>query len=247
MVNVESDPFEVFVANLSIEEKAALSGFLDTYVTAERREQMGAILDSRTRHVALFIENIYQSHNTSAVVRSCDGFGFQDLHIVESDNESRINPDVTSGACKWVSMHSYKDSGGMTEKALNRLKTGGYTIAATSLREGCIALEELDLTKKTILCFGTEETGLSDAAHDAADVFVRIPAYGFTQSYNISVSAALCMSSIRRRLEASNVDWKLGKDERRDLYLSWLMKTANRGLALSKRFLANPDSMTGKY
>lgn len=90
MINVESDPFEVFVADLSLEEKAALSGFLDTYVTLERREQMEEVLDSRTRHVAMFIENIFQAHNTSAVVRSCDGFGFQDLHMVEPHHSTQF-------------------------------------------------------------------------------------------------------------------------------------------------------------
>ena len=241
------DVFQQFLQPLSDEQKAALTRYLETYVTEAKRKQMHEVLAHRTRHVALVLENVFQPHNAAAAVRSCECFGFQDLHVIELHNDYRINPDVTMGGCKWVSLHHHNKEAGDTTAVLSSLKEQGYKIAATSLRPGCVALEELDLTDPMAICFGTEEQGLSDEAHDLADVFVQIPSYGFTQSFNVSVSVALTLSSIRNRLEQSDIPWQLSEAEYEEFYLIWMMKTANRGHLLAKRFLEEAGAPKGIY
>lgn len=198
---------------------------------------METVLSHRTRHVAVVLENVFQPHNAAAAVRSCECFGFQDLHIIEETYNHEINTDVTMGGCKWVSLHHHKKEVGGTEPVLTQLKEAGYKIAATSMRPGCVPLEEMELKEPIALCFGTEEKGLSEEAHEMADMFVQIPSFGFTQSFNVSVSVALSLSSIRNRLEKSIIPWQIAGSDRDDLYLSWLMKTANRGILLARHYL----------
>ena len=237
--------YQEFLENLTSNEKSVLKPYLESYVTESKREQMHEVLRHRTRHVAVVLENIFQPHNAAAAVRSCECFGFQELHVIEESYDHVINPDVTMGGCKWISLHHHKKEEGGTVPVLTGLKKSGYTIAATSLRPGCVPLEELDLRSPLALCFGTEEKGLSEEAHELADVFVQIPSYGFTQSFNVSVSVALSLSSIRKRLEQSDLDWELSEEEAADLYLTWLMKTANRGLLLAKHHLNQASSPDG--
>lgn len=237
-----TDPeYQDFLDTLDGDQKAALAPYLESYVTESKREQMRSVLKHRTRYVTVVLENIFQPHNAAAAIRSCECFGFQDLHVVEERYNHEINPDVTMGGCKWLSLHhAPKEAGGIAPVLLN-LKKRGYRIAATSLRPDCVPLERLDLSQPLALCFGTEENGLSEAAHDLADLFMQIPSYGFTQSFNVSVSVALSLASIRNRLEASDIPWRLSEKDREDLYLTWMMKTANRGILLARHFLNNRD------
>lgn len=217
-------------------QKKNLTQYFESFVSYNKREQMHQVLAHRTRHVAVVLENIYQPHN-AATVRSCECFGFQDLHIIEAKTKHTINPNVTMGGCKWVSMHHHKKDIGGTVAVLKRLKASGFKIGSTSMRLGCVPLEELDLNQPIALCFGTEEKGLSEEAHDMADVFVQIPSYGFTQSFNVSVSVAQSLTSIRNRLEQSDLPWQLTPGDRLTLYLTWLIKTANRGLVIARNYL----------
>ena len=235
----KTDPAEIrrFLNPLTARQKDALTGYMEAFVSKNKRGQMHAVLEKRTRRVVIVVENVYQPHNAGAIVRTCDCFGFQELHVVERSYDFNISADVTMGACKWISLHKHAAAEGNLARVLNQLKSEGFTIAATSLREGCIELEDLALSKPLALCFGTEEKGLSEEAHELADVRVGIPSYGFTQSYNVSVSAALCMSSIRRRMESGEVDWQLSESEKADLYLTWLMQTTNRGVDIARNAL----------
>lgn len=243
--NTPDADFQAYINSLNVQQKESLTLFMESYVSESKREQMHEVLKHRTRHVAVVLENVFQPHNAAAVVRSCECFGFQDLHVIEESYNHVINPDVTMGSTKWVSLYHHKKEEGGTVPVLTGLKEAGYKIAAASLRPGCVPLEELDLNEPVALCFGTEEKGLSDEAHDLADVFVRIPSYGFTQSFNVSVSVALSLTSIRRRLEKSELAWRLSDADSEDLYLIWMMKTANRGMLLAKHHLNQGSSPDG--
>jgi tRNA (guanosine-2'-O-)-methyltransferase len=238
MASIVDEEFQSYLDTLSREQKASLKPFLETYISENKRQQMQQVLEHRTRHVSVLLENVYQPHNAAAAVRSCECFGFQDLHVIELSHDYAINPDVTMGGCKWISLHRHGSEDGGTGAVLQIMKQSGFKIAATSLRPGCISLDQLPLEEPLALCFGTEESGLSEEAHEQADVFVQIPSYGFTQSFNVSVSVALSLSSIRNRLEASDIDWRLNEGEAEDLYLTWMLKTANRGLALARHHVA---------
>ncbi len=205
--------------------KEQLIDYLLEHITAERQKRIEQVLVNRTRQVTVVLENVYQPHNASAVIRSCDCFGIQELHIIEKEYHYRVNKDVAVGASKWIDIFRYN---GMyldnSQYCIEHLKKEGYRIIAT-VPDSNHLLEDLAVDKKLALIFGTEEAGLSDLALKLADERVRIPMYGFTKSFNVSVSAALCLSQIVAKLHKSDVDWRLSEEEQRNLRLEWIKKT----------------------
>ena len=222
---------------MNVEQKQNLASYLGGFLTDHRRELINTVLAQRTRHISVLLENIYQPHNASAVLRSCDCFGVQDVHIVEDTYEYRVNPDIALGAWKWLSLHRHCEPDvNNTEHSLHQLRQQGYKVLATTLRPESVSLLDVDISQKMVLCFGTEENGLSELSHDMADQFVTIPMHGFTQSYNISVSAALCLFELTKRLRASDVDWQLPADEQLDLLIDWQVNSTKKGNALVRHF-----------
>ena len=212
------------------ETKSQLIEYLSSFVTDNKKQRIQQTLDNRTRFLTLVLEDIYQPHNASAVLRSCECFGIQDVHIIEQNNPYKVNPDVTLGAAKWLSLYRYrKPNVNNTIQCLENLKSKGYQIAAATLREDCIPLQSFELQQKTAICFGAEELGLTDIAHDLADVFVKIPMRGFTQSFNISVSAALFLFNLTEKLKQNNFAWQLTEEEKLDLTIEWLTKSIPHG------------------
>lgn len=242
--------------------KKDLAEWLAQFVTPQRNALIEKILNQRTRHFTAVLENIYQPHNASAVLRSCDIFGVQDVHIIEDRFEYTVNPDVAMGASRWLTLHRHGEpeplpKPGMrgmrayaqklanrpssTADCLNQLKQNGYTVVATSLRPGAVSLYELPISRPLAICFGTEETGLSDEAHDLADMFMTIPMHGFTQSFNISVSAALTFQKLTHELRQSSLAWQIPSEQRLDILLDWLVKSATRGDALARQFFRDRE------
>ena len=201
---------------------------LSPLITDERLEKLYAVLEKRTRFTSVIIENIYQSHNASAVLRTCDCFGVQDVYIIENSNEFEVNEDIALGAYKWLDIHHYNHAENNTTECVNKLKAQGYTIVATTPHTNDVNLEEFPIDKKFALMFGTELNGLSDIAMDMADVYMKIPMHGFTESFNISVSAAICMHDLTYRLRNSNVDWKLNEVEKEEILAKWLKSSVKR-------------------
>ena len=211
--------------------------YLSDFVTENRFKQFQRVLEHRTRYITVVLEDIYQSQNASAVLRTCDCFGVQDVHIIENSNEYNINPDVALGASKWLSLNYYNEKEQNTLDALNRLKQEGYRIIATTPHTDDIDLEEFDLSKgKTALVFGTELTGVSNVVMDNADEFMKIPMYGFTESFNISVSAAITLHHLIYKLKNSKVDWRLNEKEAGEILLNWLRKTIKKSDDIEKRY-----------
>ena len=194
--------------------------YLSQFALPRRVNLFRSRLAQRTRYLTVCLENIYHSQNASAVLRTCDAFGIQDVHIMENRNEYRINPDVSLGAEKWITLHRYSVP---TATALEQLRSAGYRIIATRPSEKGVALSEFDVTQgKCALIFGTELTGLSDEALDQADEFLHIPMRGFVESLNISVSAAIILHELSSKLRTHNVNWPLTEDDRDELMLHWL-------------------------
>lgn len=203
--------------------------YLKQFVSEERLRRFDEILDERTRHITVVLEDIYQAHNASAVLRSCDCFGLQDVHFIESRNRYKISTDVDMGASQWLSINRVPNQEKTnTIPFLKSLKEKGYKIVATTPHEKDCTLDKLSIDQKTALVFGTEIEGITDDVRSVADEFVRIPMYGFTESYNISVSAALCLYELTTRLRASGINYKLSPDEKQTLWLEWLMKSIKR-------------------
>ena len=202
---------------------------LENFLSPNRIERFESVLSNRTRHFTVAVENVFQSHNASAVLRSCDCFGLQDLHVIANKNQYSLSKDVAMGAQKWVDMFSYYEKENNTQDCIDHLKAQGYQIVATTPHTDDVLLPEFDVTKKSAFFFGTEITGLSDIVLDQADAFVRIPMYGFTESFNISVSAALLLHDVITRLHRSDVNWNLTPEEILDLKIDWSVKSIRSG------------------
>jgi tRNA (guanosine-2'-O-)-methyltransferase len=203
-----------------------LSGF----ITHRRRELFDRVLDYRTRYITVVLEDIYQSQNASAVLRTCECFGIQDVHIIENRNTYNINPDVVMGATKWLNLKKYHSLDYNTTEAINDLRDRGYRIVATTLNDKAVPLHRFNLhSGKCALFFGTELTGLTDPVLKEADEFLKIPLYGFTESLNISVSAAIILNQLTMNLHQSELFWRLSKDEREEQLVDWLKKSIRGG------------------
>jgi tRNA (guanosine-2'-O-)-methyltransferase len=220
-----------------------LTNYLKEFATEERWETITEVANKRTRHITVVIEDIYQPHNASAVLRSCDGFGIQDVHIIENNNEFDASSQVTIGADQWLSIHRYKQEGvNNTTTCLKKLMEQGFQIIATSPHENDIDLDELKVDQKTALVFGTELDGISETVKEMADGFVKIPMAGFSESFNISVSAAICLYDLTLHLRKSDLSWQLSDDELDLLKYEWLKRSIKAGEELEKQwFKNNPD------
>ncbi|MBI4946537.1 MAG: RNA methyltransferase [Bacteroidetes bacterium] len=214
-----------------------LVNYLSGFVTANRLKRFDEVLQHRTRHLTVVLEDIYQPHNAAAVLRSCDCFGIQDVHVIENKNKFEANPDVELGSLKWLTIHKYNSKEENTADSIAALKKNGYKIVVTSPHKNDCSIEELDITKKTALFFGTEMRGATPVAFEQADAFVKIPMVGFTESLNISVSAAISLFTLSSRLKKSKIDWKLSEEEETEIRLQWLRNTIQKPELLEKEFL----------
>lgn len=195
-------------------------------LTPKRRKKIETIAKERTKYITVVLEDVYQAHNISAVLRSCDGFGIQDVHIIEDRNPFIVTKEISKGASQWLSIERHKaKEGNDTAATFKKLRNEGYTIVATTPHKDDMLIEELPLDTKVALVFGTEFRGLSDYALKQADAYVKIPMYGFTESFNISVAAAISLYELTKRLRASSIDWRLTEEELLDLQLEWLATT----------------------
>ena len=191
--------------------------FLENILTDNRRERFLDVLAKRTKHFTLVVEDVFQMHNTSAVMRSCEVFGIQELNVIEQRYGKSIDKEIAMGAQKWVDINQY-DS---VSSCISSLKNKGYQIIATTPHENDCLLEDFDISKPSALFFGTERDGLSPEILEKADGFLKIPMVGFTESLNISVSAAIIIQDITNRLRRSNIDWKLTEEEILEKRLAW--------------------------
>ena len=201
--------------------KRKFLAYLEGFISENKKELFGKVIQNRTRHITVALEDIYQSQNASAVLRTCDCFGIQDVHIIENRYENSINPDVALGSTKWLNLERYKAEDNNTLGCFRSLRKKGYRIIATSPHRDDIMLADLDLGEKTALVFGTELEGLSQTALENADAFVTIPMYGFTESFNISVSAAITLHHLTEKLRTSEIAWKMTEEEMLDTRILW--------------------------
>jgi len=203
---------------------------------------METVLQNRTRHITVALEDIFQPHNASAVIRSCDCFGVQDLHIIENRNQYILNPNVTQGSSKWIDLIRHNQhSESNTEACYDTLKAKGYRIYATSPHATGLELNQVPIDEKVALVFGTELEGLTKTALDQSHGVVRIPMYGFTESFNISVCVALCLHTLIDKLHASKVNWRLSREELDEIRLSWYRRSVRNSDILEKEFRKNHE------
>lgn len=207
------------------------------FLSENKQDLFHQIIEQRTRYATVVLEDLYQPHNTSAVMRSCDCFGIQDVHIIETSNKWSRSPDVERGSTQWINIHRYKERDkNNTLECIQTLKAKGYKIVATTPHTE-MTINTMPMDEPVALIFGTERTGVSDDVLENSDYHIKIPMYGFTESFNISVAAAICMHMFRERLATSDVKWQLSEEEKINTMLHWCSKTLDRYEKYEKVFL----------
>lgn len=200
--------------------------YLEQFVSDKRRLLFKNVLEERTRHFTVAIEDIFQPHNASAVVRSCDVFGLQDVNVIENKYKFYASKKIAKGAQKWLNFSIYKQKNtNNTLDCISDLRKKGYKIIATTPHNESCLLQDFDISQKAAFFFGVEKAGLSKDVMDNADGFLKIPMVGFTESLNISVAAAIILQNVTERLKKSEVAWQLNQDEKAIIYLQWLEKS----------------------
>jgi len=198
-----------------------LLAYLESFVSEERKARFREVLSKRTNFITVVTEDVFQVHNTSAVIRSCDVFGIQTAHLIEERFGQRLDKNIALGAQQWVDVHSYKKA----SDCIKHLRSKGYTLVATTPDSGAIPLEDFAFKRPVALCFGTEKEGLSDEVMDQADIKFRIPMVGFTQSLNISVSAAIILQKLTQALRSSDHPWELTEEEKLMRQFDWTVRS----------------------
>jgi tRNA (guanosine-2'-O-)-methyltransferase len=210
--------------------------YLQSFVTDNKNELIASRLKERTRYLTVALEDIYEAHNASAVLRSADCFGIQDVHIIENTNYYELSQKVDLGSSKWLHLHQYREDHDNTTYCINQLKQKGYKIVATSPHADNVSLQDLPVDQPLALLFGTEKLGLSTNAMELADYHMNIPMYGFTESLNISVSAAICLQHLAQRIRTENIAWQLSDKEKSDLLNEWTRLCLKDPEGLERRF-----------
>ncbi|MDG2194435.1 MAG: RNA methyltransferase [Polaribacter sp.] len=210
--------------------------YLEGFVSDKRKATFLRVLDERTRHFTVVLEDIYQQHNSSAVVRTCDIFGVQDVHVIENKYSNKVSRHVAKGSQKWLSFHRYKNEASNTKNCLQHLRESGYQIVATTPHNESCLLHNFDITKKTAFVFGVEKEGVSEYTMEQSDGFLKIPMVGFTESLNISVAAAIILQEVTTKLRNSNLDWKLSAIEKETLYYEWVQKSIKSIKKITDRY-----------
>ncbi|PRX42813.1 TrmH family RNA methyltransferase [Salegentibacter salegens] len=213
-------------------QKTTLLDHLETFLTPRRISLFDKVIAERTNHFTVATQDVYQLHNTSAVIRSCEVFGIQNIHVVEERKPKRIDREIAMGAQKWVDVNRYSTS----KECIKELRAKGYQIVATTPYGESTALKDFDIEKPSAIFFGTEKDGLSDEILNEADCRLNIPMFGFTESLNISVSAAIILQSITSRLKSSEINWQLSEEDKISLKYEWL-----------KKCIKNSDSIIAQF
>ncbi len=224
-----------------------LINYLSAFITSERFELFEKVISQRTSYLTVVLEDIFQPQNASAVLRTCECLGIQHIHIIENRNKFTVDKEVVMGSVKWLNLHKYNQGKHNSLEAVKELKNKGYRIVATTPHQNDEFLPDFDLAKgKAAFVFGSELPGISETILNEADEFLKIPMAGFTESFNISVSAAIVMFYLTQKLrEQDHIPWRLTDREKDSIMLQWLRTTIKRSSLLEQRFLKE-RGITGK-
>ena len=213
-----------------------LINYLSQFAHDNRVELFNEKILERTDYITLVLEDIYHAQNTSAAIRTCDCFGIQTMHVIENRNEFNLHTGITLGSANWVDLIRYNEEENNTRTTLKKLKKEGYKIVATSPLADNKSLYDIELDKPLAIVLGNEHHGISEVVKEEADEFITIPMHGFTESFNISVSAAICLSELTTKIRKSEVDWKLSDIKKEEVLLKWYKNSIKKGEEIAEEF-----------
>jgi len=222
-----------FVDTLPFADVQQFIAALEAFTTDERRARLTTVIGDRLDAVTVVMDAPHDPHNGAAVVRSCDAFGVQRLHVVERREGFLSANSVSKGSERWVEVHAYRSA----KDAIERLRDEGRELLGTH-PTGELAPEDLRGIGKMALVLGNERDGISGELSSACTRAVRIPMRGFAESLNVSVTAAILLSHATAGRAGD-----LGSDERARLYLRALFFTLPRAPeVLAAQGLHLPDA-----
>lgn len=223
--------------NLDIDKQTQLITYLSEYLTESRKAKLEQVLSYRTRHFTVALEDINQEHNAGALMRTCDCFGIQDFYVIEDMNKLKVTKSISKGATKWIDREPYYEAKNNVKSCIDDLKQKGYQIVATTPNQASVTLLDFDIRPKSAFFFGTEQTGLSEEMLAEADVFLQIPMVGFSESLNVSVSAAIILSTLTQKLYQSDIKWQFSEVEYIEKKLEWIQKSIPNGEEIAKNMM----------
>lgn len=212
---------------------------LDALLTPERAAKYRAVLAQRTRRLTVVVEDCHDPHNATAVVRTCDAFGIQEVHVTTSRNSFKVNRRVSQGSHHYVDLHVHAD----IAAAYAHLRERGFRIWVSDLHsQARIGPQTLaaDLDQGPLaLVFGSEAEGVSRPAAEGADGCFLIPMVGFPQSLNLSVSVAVSIYALRGAALTAGTAGQLGEVEQAELYQAWVEERKGHAAHLLMRRATN--------
>ena len=227
------------LVNLSKSQKAELTAYMNTFMRDERRDKLNNVLDNRTTHFCVAMEDLFYERNSGAIIRTADGYGIQNIHVIEPRDsfKSKVTNIISKGAEKWVTKTQHDDIKNGAKMCIDELRSQGYQIVATTPHKDGHTIHDFDISKKSAFFLGAEKTGISDIVMEEADDYIAMPIYGFTESYNVSVANGILLHELINRLRNSDIDWHLSEEERNDLFLDWTMKSINSSDMIADKFM----------
>jgi len=249
------EPHGSLVAELIRKEPGTITRLLAPYLTETRKARIEEVLARRTAHVSVVLDDLYHEHNMSAVVRSMDAFGFQELHVIEIEHRFKANKGIALGSEQWISIYRHPSLRGCIE----RLRSEGRLILAADPPDAAgryapgtpsYELSEIPLSedRPIALVFGRERDGLHNELRLLCDAMFYIPLKGFVESLNVSVTAAISLHAMRSRLEEGmpRAAWQLPMDMRQYLKDLWYLRSLRRGEMILKEIIARKLPKKGR-
>lgn len=218
-------------------EQSEILSYFQQFLSDHKIQLFDEIAKERTRHITFVLEDLFHPHNASAVLRTSDCFGIQDIHMIENNHQFVNEKDISLGSAKWLSISHYNDLDTSSPRCFDQLREQGYTIAALSPHHDDVLIEDYPIEQKTAFVLGAEKNGLSDYSLNHADTYVKVPIHGFTESYNVSVTAAIVMHNSVQRLRKSSIDWKLTEEEQWAVKLAWTIRSIRSSQEILSHFL----------
>lgn len=209
--------------------------FLSRFMGQERFDTICRTTRLRTDYMTVCVENIFHPQNASAIIRSCEAFGLQNVHVVENLTDFRPNVNIVKGSDKWVDINHYpKDTS--TLEIIQKLRKNGYKIVAATPHEVDFTPQTLDISQPIALFFGTEKQGISKELEQNADNFIKIPMYGFVESLNVSVCAAIMIQTIMDRVRNSQINWQMSERKNKELLHRWMRYSVRDAERILQKF-----------
>ncbi len=225
---------QVQLGSLDLNVESILAN-LKEHLTPERDQRLREVVASRSNFFVSVLENIYDRGNVSAVMRSSEAFGFVEMALIDPPGSKfKAANRVTRGAEKWLDVKPYSSP----ETCVSNLRSRGYQVWATDLATE-VSIDTLDWSKPMAIVLGNEKDGISPAMRAAVDGCFRIPMLGFSQSFNISVAAALVFYRAHLELRRVGAAAYLKPEQQQQLLANYYLRCFDNPEALLRTKLSS--------